>query len=791
MTEENDKPGINPGYPLGQLVKALSSAGERATLRVKQWRRVIAGMFDGTLRIGSRAPVASIPPWVTLEVVHGGFATGNLAAGGPLLPHESSKLEGLSALSQASERGALNSHFLEDVGRGELVAMLTDGRFRVHVPEEAALLVVVWLLERGDAKRAGKLIEAISPFFDRLRFYPAPHSRPVRTGTAVCVETAGESAARLRAKRPQRSVERMKEAIRVWTPLHDRATALFLETVEGAMPALRTTASGKLMRQPNGQPIVDGGWPCRHYAEDWRARAQQLLVDHRDARARHRLCGKPEAPKENFARLRGYLEKCVQDPRSLTGRDVGMIRKILASQVTRHGAPGSSRLQRTRAEQARSAARPLHHSIAGVLAQRLEQYPQDEGVPDLVTALGPLSAEEASRVDASVGEPLPAPVVAKAMRCLEAPIESLVAQGLLPSSESMARVLPLLTAQVRAAAIGDPQLRRIYQAVYVAFRRRRSLLLLDLESQVKLGELPWISVIEPWVGSDTASREAARASLTQAATLAIDGFPHTLLPNTLIKELRALAAGAGVSLPLVDELAADIFMGAFSSSFLRAAQTAARLLEGTLYERYYGLPYQQVLQLDDVEQQRFGAPVSPGFARLCQDLAGAKDGAPWSVARNGTIIEHAQILTTHNLATLFTGLDLRRTLRGKLPLLARRCFQWICRRQQMRIDDWRAQLQMMKNTAYAWRQMVFYLSLMEPAETGAFLEWSAEHLGDQKDEFRQHFEPVMAGLCAVAAGDRFGADGNHPTSGGRRFLGWSIGPHWLKQRRREVAGARG
>lgn len=46
--------------------------------------------------------------------------------------------------------------------------------------------------------------------------------------------------------------------------------------------------------------------------------------------------------------------------------------------------------------------------------------------------------------------------------------------------------------------------------------------------------------------TDWASRAAARATLIQATTLAIEAFPQTILPNPLIKELRALAAGAGI-----------------------------------------------------------------------------------------------------------------------------------------------------------------------------------------------------------------------------------------------------
>ena len=280
--------------------------------------------------------------------------------------------------------------------------------------------------------------------------------------------------------------------------------------------------------------------------------------------------------------------------------------------------------------------------------------------------------------------------------------------------------------------------------------------------------------------SDRASRNAALATIVRASTLAIEAFPHTILPNPMIKEFRSLAAAAGLSMPLVEELAADIFMGAFTGTFLRAAQEAARLLTGSLYERYYGIPYGAILELDDVGHQNDGAPTSPGFARICEDLAGAHRSGTWSVARNGTIIEQSQILTTHNLAALIASLDLMPALRPELPLLARRCFEWLCRRQQLRLRDWRATLQMLKNTAYAWRQMLFYLSLLEDrAELDSFLDWAIAHLEQQSNGFRERFAPAMGGLRAIAAGAGFDAAGYHPPSGGRRFLGWSVEQHWL------------
>jgi hypothetical protein len=185
------------------------------------------------------------------------------------------------------------------------------------------------------------------------------------------------------------------------------------------------------------------------------------------------------------------------------------------------------------------------------------------------------------------------------------------------------------------------------------------------------------------------------------------------------------------------------------------------------------------LALENVERDRFGAPTSPAFARLCEELAGATEGGRWSPARNGAIIEQAQIRTTHNLAVLFADLGLQATLTPRLPELARRCFAWVCRNQQLTIRDWRAQLQMLKNTAYAWRQMLFFVSLLSPSDVAAFQDRSTDYLAEQRSEFAERFQPVLSGLRAVIQGECFDADGWHAASGGRRFLGRSQGRHWL------------
>jgi hypothetical protein len=108
--------------------------------------------------------------------------------------------------------------------------------------------------------------------------------------------------------------------------------------------------------------------------------------------------------------------------------------------------------------------------------------------------------------------------------------------------------------------------------------------------------------------------------------------------------------------------------------------------------------------------------------------------------------------------------------------MAKRCFVWICKRQQIKVRKGHARLIMVKNTAYAWRQMIFFLSLASEDERREFLAWAEDHLTKQSDQFQQRFRPAMIGLTLGLEGALIEA---HAATGARRFLGWSKDPHWL------------
>jgi len=74
-----------------------------------------------------------------------------------------------------------------------------------------------------------------------------------------------------------------------------------------------------------------------------------------------------------------------------------------------------------------------------------------------------------------------------------------------------------------------------------------------------------------------------------------------------------------------------------------------------------------------------------------------------------------------------------------------------------------------KNIAYAWRQMIVYLSLAPAGTTETFLVYAQSFLAEQREPFRTKFAPILAGLESAHRGAQ-------PQV---RLLGWTTGVHPL------------
>lgn len=746
-------PSVSAAYAAGRLAHALRTSAthedpatrERARSRVRQWRDVLSGMAGGVLSIGSRTPVAGLPAWVTPDVVTGGFATGAASAGGHLLPYEE---EVARSAGVPASRSALFAYCLTEDGLRRLWSLLDSGRYEVRVPEEAALATVAWLVRAGDFDAAVELLAVLEPFADRLRFLPRPTDRQAPDVTYMQRRTVGEAGAALARRGPNAAVEAQREALAVWRPFEDELLAHRL-------------AAGK------------GG-------SDWQVNGAALLARYGVLAAAHTRCTKHLDPKSNAAILRRALEEELAG-RAPAPRLAGLLRVAVDSMVAKRGLPGSATHTRVRRAQARQAALPPHHELAALVLRRLSRLDQAGGTADVESPVAPVSAEEARETGLPVGAAVPAAIASTVRAALSAPLEVLVDRGVVPSAEVLATLVPQLVAVVTAERYVDEPLRTLMAATYRAFRSRRSLLLLNLESQVRIEELPWVRALSGHRGTGTAVRDPAAEAVRRLGELAVRAFPGTVLPNPLVRELAQLSRQADPGAPFVEELAADIFMGTFGPKFLVAARIAAELLEGSLYERYYGIDYAHLRRMAVSE----AADTAPGgrrartagdFARLCSERASHSGGPARGTAANGKVIEQAQILTTHNLATLVVHAGIAPS--PGWAGLARDCFTDVCR-LVARVERTPRPLSTVKDVAYAWRQMLFHLSLCEAAEREAVLDWIEAEAAGRQAHVRRRLAPALAGLRLVADGGTFGPDGAGDGGRARRLLGWTTGHHWM------------
>ena len=367
MTERPQDPkrdakttGVNPGYAAFQIAKALTTSKEHddaatrelAKEKISRWETVLKNILTGAVEYGSRTPVRGAPGWATLEIVTGGFATGELLAGGALQEHEKKLLENIPGVPEGEERRALNAYFLTDTGFAGLQDWLSTGCYEVLLPEEGGLLVVAWLVQNGYVEDARALLDEISPYFSRLRFYPIPIQYPRQFGARVHLQDVGKTIEDLRKIGPNKRILTQKEAVEVWAPLYDRIVALFLETIKD-------------------------DWPCQSYPDGWPERAQSLLDEYTGLSKEHTLCGKMAQSNDHSAQLREFLGRCARNPAGLTGREVGRIRLILNRYMEKRGNPNSPACVEARHRQVADVSAPPFHTIAEVVVPRLEKHARD------------------------------------------------------------------------------------------------------------------------------------------------------------------------------------------------------------------------------------------------------------------------------------------------------------------------------------------------------------------------------------------------------------------------------
>ena len=705
---------IGDKYAFFQLIAAQESGNAKKT---SQWKTILSGIMTGDLKVGSREPVSGMPIWATPAVARGGFATGDYAAGGALLSHERTIADELEINSQSVPlvRQQINRWFLTAEGVDQLKIRAQDRRFHIEQPEEAALMSVALL---ADSYRdvASDIVLAISPFFDRLRFYPRPLEHPLSPG--INVRTVGDARRSLAQIKPRRDIEIQAATLDIWLPLYDRLIDLIADK--------RT--------------------------KKWNLKAKQWLSDCSAADTAHqsKRWSDPEGP---FQRCKRALELLA------TGKDIPKKDlNYLPLVVKRHRAKNAQGVERDkmRQEQAKQNVSVWFDAVAEIVLDRMQTYPDKDGLANPDEILRPVSKKEANP-RAPFNTDLPGGVHKRVLSAKKGTIEELIEGGQIQSPEVLAEVLPQITSAVHASGFKGEDIASLFSETYKAFHNRRSLLLLNLESQVRIEELPWVKALLETRSNSSQFVDLSKATLTEFVSQTLTHFPHVQFPNPLVEQMQDLAKRGNLKIPFVPEIAADIFMGTFSPRFEQAAQITAQRYKGKLYGRYYNLP-------ETVQTGSLGS--------LCSERAGKSSRQGFSVAYNGTVIEQALILTSHNMAGVFNALDLSGL---DCEALSLKCFTWLCDRLELIPPTYHAELISLKNSAYAWRQMVALMSELPESELNAVITKLQSHLSHRSVDLQGRLTPILRALSRVAI------EGTHLSNRSQQFLGWTLDRHQLSQ----------
>ncbi len=416
----------------------------------------------------------------------GGIETDEALAGGELKPFEDQMMWRFGC----QDRSELNAFFGSEKGQEILAEAYRSGSYRLRLPEEAWLMLDPPKAEFGPLRFYPEL----------LSFAPPDPSQGWRTFRL----SVGQLRELLAAYESPLELRRMGESLRVWRPHYEELLALVAETYEE-------------------------GWPFQAYPEGWSDRVESALLELEEKVFADPACGYPQRTGSNLRQLMSILAQAAQSPEELSGREVGLVRTIVAHSVERWGTLGSS--ERAQALEAREQALPAQGNsrMVQTLLERLEPLDSEGGLEEPESILGPVEDEPVSEA-----------LRDRLLRSRLGTLEQLIQWGLVGSLDALAELVPRLTAQVLFHGESDPALGRLLQRSYLAYRGLRT-----WRQRPAFEELPWLARLMQQPNSGRA--EQALALARELVEVSWGHYPQFEWPPLMGQELKTLARWAGLT----------------------------------------------------------------------------------------------------------------------------------------------------------------------------------------------------------------------------------------------------
>ena len=140
----------------------------------------------------------------------------------------------ISTFGAPQTRKALFLALLSDEGLPLLREFLTSRKYKIELPEDAALLVATWLYENNRIEDAASIVAEISQYASELRFMPKSATELPRTSELVHRYSANDIRKRLKTYSRNTRIETQREALQIWIPFMDRLVFHWLELLDVA-----------------------------------------------------------------------------------------------------------------------------------------------------------------------------------------------------------------------------------------------------------------------------------------------------------------------------------------------------------------------------------------------------------------------------------------------------------------------------------------------------------------------------------------------------------------------------
>lgn len=604
------------------------------------------GALEGKFIHGTRNPDINYPTWITKRVAPGGFYAG--------AKYELKEGENNITILNEPEEMLKYANMIEYISHN------------LNGPEPLMIPTIAYLENNGKIKEANTLKELIRPYINNIRFYPI---------TEEIMKTK---------KKP--NVFASLETIYQFTKWCNDTYISKLKDEENLINMFKKKNDFKndlinLFRETI--IIVDKSeWPMQKVSQEWLEKAHQLYNANK-----WYLYDSFKRKRGSLYNLWSILQNIIPQQRietefpitRITGKEVRWIKIYLEA---------NKNLKYYNIEHLQSKqqeAQNLLKYLTSINEQHLEKMHYEE------------IKEKYKDVEHVVFE--------KLNKCVLYSLEELKELGYIPSSETFVELAQPMEAFLQTIDFDFKEditvEEHLKYLLYKSFKNMRSLLLLNLESQLKINEIPQYNVLCKVYKRDSKSSNSLILSKLLLSYYT-EWFPGDIMPNRVVKMFYNLLKSEDKNLGLCEEIACDIFQRRFGEKYDTSLNIAKNNMINTLYSEYF--------ELDDIYKNPLNLT---GLSLTLKEKYYGNNNAYWTNS-NGQQIHASMVLTTHNLTQLdrfLDNLDVLKVLRN----ITFKLLNLLGNNTIASLDC--------SQIGHCWRNFMYYVSKCSMCDISKYLNW--------------------------------------------------------------------